>query len=150
MPALHAVHDTDPRVDLLKKVGMRITKTSKGEKIVGEPLGGAEFFGNMILVAVYVRPKKARHGTLTLELADSTVDEDKHQGKVGLVIGLGPLAFVDDDRTEFHGQKVEIGDWVVFRPSEGWAMTLTSNQVLCRHLTEQNIRMKIRSPDDVW
>src|SRR6266853_1046869 len=147
MPALHAVHDTDPRIDLLKKVGMRLKKSGN---IVGEPLGGAELFGNAILVAVYVRPKKARYGTLTLDLTDSTIKEDEHQGKIGLVIAMGPLAYEDDEQTQFHGQKVEIGDWVVFRPSEGWGITLTSNQVLCRMLTEGNIRMKINSPDDVW
>ena len=146
MPALHAVHDTDPRLDLLKKVGMSVKKG----KIVGVPLGGAELFGNAILAAVYIRPKKARYGTLSLDLSDDTIEEDKNQGKVGLVIAAGPMAYVDDEQSQFYGQKVEVGDWVVFRPSEGWGITLTSNQVLCRMLTEGNIRMKINSPDDVW
>lgn len=136
MPALKAVHTTDPAKEILKKVGKQLT--------------GVELFGNAILVAIYQRPKQAQFGTLKLELADGTRDEDKHQGKVGLVIGLGPMAYQDDEQTQFHGQKVEIGDWVVFRPSEGWQMTLTENQVLCRMLTEGNIRMKIPSPDGVW
>lgn len=135
MPALHAVHDGDPRKELMKKAG----------KLVD-----TELMGNAILVAIYVRPKKAIYGTLSFELPDDTIEEDKNQGKVGLVIALGPMAYVDDELTQFHGQSVKVGDWVVFRPSEGWGMTLTRNQVSCRMLTESNIRMKIPSPDMVW
>ena len=135
MPALHAVHDGDPRKELMKKAG----------KLVD-----TELMGNAILVAVYMRPKMARYGTLSLELTDPTRKEDEYQGKVGLVIALGPMAYVDDELTQFHGQRVKVGDWVVFRPSEGWSVTLTRNQVPCRMLTEGNIRMKIPSPDMVW
>jgi uncharacterized protein YpmS len=134
MPALHAVHDGDPRKELMKKVGKL----------------DMELFGNAILVAIYVRPKTAQFGTLKLHLTDSTVKEDENQGKIGLVIGLGPMAYVDDEVTQFHDQKVEVGDWVVFRPSEGWALTLTRNQVPCRLLTEANIRMRVPRPDSVW
>jgi co-chaperonin GroES (HSP10) len=97
-----------------------------------------------------VRPKTAQFGTLKLHLTDTTIKEDEHQGKVGLVIALGPLAYVDDEQTQFHGQEVKVGDWVVAKASEGWGLTLTRNQVPCRMLTEANIRMKIPSPDAVW
>ena len=60
------------------------------------------------------------------------------------------MAFVDDEHVQFHSQSVEVGDWVVIRPSEGWALTLTQNEVLCRMVTESAIRMKIPSPDAVW
>jgi hypothetical protein len=135
MPALHAVHESDPAKEILKKVGK---------------LNGVEFLGNAILVAIYIRPKTAQYGTLKLQLADQTRKEDEYQGKVGLVIAKGPLAFVDDEHVQFHGQNVEVGDWVVFRPSDGWQLTWTRNQVLCRVLTESSIRMKIPSPDAVW
>jgi co-chaperonin GroES (HSP10) len=136
MPALEAIHDVDPKRALMKLVGKQLKET--------------ELFGNTILVAVYKRPEKARYGTLELSLTDNTRKEDEYQGKVGLVVALGPRAYQDDENYNFHGQKVEIGDWVVFRPSEGWAITLTKHQVLCRMLGEENIRMKIPSPDAVW
>ena len=136
MPALQAVHDTDPKKELMKKI--------KGS------LPMIELHGNAILVAIYVRPQKAQYKTLKLDLADSTRDEDKHQGKVGLVVKLGPQAYVDDETTQFHGQSVKVGDWVVFRTGDGWPITLTENQTLCRVLTEGGIRMKIESPDAVW
>lgn len=136
MPALHAVHNSDPKKEILK--------------LVGKQLKDVELIGNAILIAVYKRPKTARYKSLTLQLADQTLKEDDYQGKVGLVVAMGPMAFVDDDRTNFYGQKVEIGDWVVIRPSDGWGLTLTGNEVLCRIVTEGAIRMKIPSPDAVW
>lgn len=136
MPALKAVHTVDPRNEIRKQVGKQIDDM--------------KLYGNAILVAIYKRPKTAQYGTMTLQLADGTRDEDKHQGKVGLVIAKGPRAYKNDEYTDFHGQDVEIGDWVVFKPSEGWALTLTENQVLCRMLEEINIRMVIPSPDGVW
>jgi hypothetical protein len=135
MPALHAIHESDPAKELLKKVG---------------DLKAFELFGNTILLAVYKRPKTARYKTLELQLPDSTRKEDEYQGKVCLVLKLGPQAYEDDERVQFHGQAVKRGDWVVIRPSEGWALTLTNNDVLCRMVTESAIRMKIPSPDAVW
>jgi hypothetical protein len=135
MPALHAVHESDPAKELLKKVGS---------------LKAFELLGNAILLAVYIRPKKARFRTLTLDLPDQTRKEDEYQGKVGLVLKKGPLAFVDDEHVQFYGQDVNVGDWVVIRPADGWGLTITQNEVLCRMVTESAIRMKIPSPDAVW
>src|SRR5258708_12336646 len=135
MPALHAVHESDPAKELLKKVGK---------------LKDFELYGNAILIAIYMRPKTARYKSMTLQLADETRKEDEYQGKVGLVLKKGPMAFVDDDHVQFHAHKVKVGDWIVIRPSEGWLLTLTQNGVLCRMVTESAIRMKIPSPDAVW
>lgn len=135
MPALQAIHDTDPRKELMKKVGN---------------LKDVELFGNRILVAIYERPETAQYKSLKLHLTDTTRKEDVHQGKVGLVVKMGPIAFKDDDQVQFHGQKVEVGDWVVYRVGDGWQLTVTNNQTPCRILTEAGIQMKISSPDAVW
>lgn len=135
MPALLAVHAADPRKELMKKVGK---------------LDGVELFGNQILCAIYERPEKATlKGGTTLYLPDKMRDEDRHQGKVGLIIKMGPMAFVDDDQVQFS-LKAEVGDWIVYRPSDGWQITLTNNQVPCRMLTEVGIKMRIAAPDAVW
>ncbi len=144
MPALLAVHDKDPRKELLKKVG---------------DISDIELYDNGILIAVYLRPNEAKiAGGHTLIMPDNLAGktgEDRYQGKVGLVIGKGLLAFVDDERTKFHGQDVGIGDWVIFRASDGWPITLvrgprTDDQVLCRILVESDIRARISQPDSVW
>ena len=74
--------------------------------------------------------------------------EDEYQGKVGLVLKKGPLAFVDDDKTSFEGQDASIGDWVVFRSSDGWALNV--NGILCRMLQDIQVRLTVPSPDTVF
>jgi hypothetical protein len=44
--------------------------------------------------------------------------------------------------------KIELDDWIVFRPSEGWAITV--NGVLCRMLDDTSVRGKIDVPDKIW
>lgn len=139
MPALKALHFGDPKQEIWKKVG---------------DLKWCKIRANQILVAIYQRPQQAQYGTLKLELADNTRDEDRYQGKVGLVIKMGPLAFVDDDNTHFLDEdKCKVGDWIVFRASDGWQMTLTGDgkdAQLCRVFCEADIKAVITSPDQVW
>lgn len=136
MPALLAIHDADPKKEIMKKLGKQLASVT--------------LYGNNILVATYMRPKMAKFGTLELQLADATRKEDEYQGKVGLVLKLGPRAYVDDELFQFHGQKVDVGDWVVYRPSDGWQLTMVEGGVLCRMLVESSIKMRIPSPDAVW
>jgi hypothetical protein len=141
MPALKAIHDGDPRRQLLKKVGN---------------LSWLRLRVNQILVAIYIRPEDAQFGTMTLKLADNTRGEDRFQGKVGLVIAMGPTAFKSDDTTHFEdGDTLSVGEWVVFRASDGWQMTLTGDgtdatKTECRVFVESDIRAVIPSPDMVW
>lgn len=144
MPAMLAHHAGDPRKELLKRVG---------------DISDIEIFHNGILVAIYHRPKAIQlAGGKTLHLPDNLAGktgEDRYQGKVGMVIAKGPQAFVPDERADFAGIDVSVGDWVVFRRSDGWDMTLvrgpgTDDNVLCTLLHEQEIRARILSPDSVW
>ena len=104
-----------------------------------------EVLHNQILVGVYIRPEKTKGGIL---LTPQTRDEDRYQGKAGLVLKKGPLAFVDDDNNKFHGQNVDIGDWVFYRVSDGFPLVL--NGTLCRLLEEVHVKGKIPSPDVVF
>ena len=128
--ALVMGHAADPRQQLMSEVGN---------------IDDIKLFNNWILVAVYRRPEKTAGGIF---LTDNTRKEDEYQGKVGLVVKKGPLAFVDDDKTSFNGQNVEVGEWVAFRVSDGW--TLDVNGVICRMLQDTQIRMTIPTPDVVF
>ena len=131
MPPMLMAHESDPRDDLFQKLGN---------------LSSLCVMHNNILVATYIRPTKTKSG---IYLTDGTQDEDKYQGKVGLVVKMGPQAFVDDEKTTFKGQSVEVGDWIFFRPSDGWPVTI--NGVACRMLdNEFLIRGKIGSPDQIY
>lgn len=132
LASMRAVHDTDPRDAILSKLSQDV-------------LSNFTLFHNQILVATYIRPSKTASG---LYLPDSTINEDRFQGKVGLVLLKGPLAFEDDERVKFRGQAVEIGDWLVFRPSDGWNVAI--NGVDCRVLSDTDVKMAITSPDIVF
>lgn len=130
------MHTTDPRTDILDAIG---------------DIDDIEIFNNQVLCAVYIRPKKTASG---IYLTDSTVDEDRHQGKVGLILKMGAAAFEDPTNQWFGDEAREgnnpmsLGDWAVFRPSDGWSITI--NGVLCRILDDTNIRGRIQAPDQVW
>ena len=137
MPAALMLHEEDPRSEILNKVG---------------DLKDVEVFGSDVLVALYLRPQKTKSGII---LADATRDEDKWQGKAGLIVKLGPTAYVDEDGNKFRD--IKEGDWVVFRPSDGWPVTLnTANSVTskdavsCRIVTDIHIRMRISAPDVIY
>lgn len=123
-------HEVDPREDLRKRLGN---------------LKDIEIFNNQVLVAVYIRPEKTKGGIV---LPDKHRDEDKNQGKVGLVVKQGPMAFVDENKQWFVDTEIDDGDWIVFRPSDGWAVTI--NGVLCRVLDDMTVRGRVQHPDQIW
>jgi co-chaperonin GroES (HSP10) len=130
MPPMKMVHDTDPAKDLWKALGS---------------LKGFEVMNNDVLIAVYKRPEKTQSG---IYISDQTRKEDEHQGKAGLVVMKGPLAFLSDDNFDFKGQNVDIGQWVSIWVSDGRKVMI--NGVLCRQVRDQDIRLKIPAPDAVF
>jgi co-chaperonin GroES (HSP10) len=130
MPFMPMEHETDPAENLKKELG---------------DLSTIEVFNNQILVAVYIRPQKTKSGII---LTSQTTDEDRYQSKVGLVIKKGPQAFLDSSGEWFDDVEINEGDWIVFRPSDGWSITV--NNVLCRMIDDVNIKARVDQPDRVW
>lgn len=130
MPPMIMLHETDPKEALLADIG---------------DLSEFEVFHNDIIVAVYLRPEKTKSGIF---LTDAHRDEDKYQSKLGLVVKMGPDAFVDDSGTWFQGVNIKVGDWVWHRPSDGFSLTV--NKVLCRSLKDTSVRGTVQSPDMIW
>lgn len=102
---------------------------------------------NKILVGIYMRPEKTRGGLI---LTDQYRDEDKWQGKAGLILKRGPMAFVDDDRVKFNGLDPQVGDWVVFRPSDGMKLDIRHKEGHCILLTDTQVQLVIPTPDLVF
>ena len=73
-----------------------------------------EVFHNQVLLATYVRPEKIG----SIYTTDRTKAEDRFQGCVGLVVRIGPGAFVDEGHIQFYGITVSEGDWVCYRTSD--------------------------------
>jgi co-chaperonin GroES (HSP10) len=137
MPAALMLHEECPRQEILDKVG---------------DLKDVEVFGSDVLVALYIRPQKTKSGII---LSDNTREEDRWQGKAGLILKLGPTAYTDEDGVKFRD--IQEGDWVVFRPSDGWPVTLNTSSsvsskdaIACRIVTDIHIRMRISSPDVIY
>lgn len=107
-------------------------------------LSGIEVYFNNILVATYIRPVKIG----SIIRPDLNIDEDNYQGKVGLVLKKGPMAFKDDESITFDGLNVHEGDYVVYRVGDGWDVTV--NGVACRMLVDRNIRMRVQDPEVIF
>ena len=127
---------------------MKMEHVGDPREQIGNAIGDlskVDIFFNWVLVAVYKRPEKTKSG---IYLTDDSRKEDEYQVKAGLVLKKGVQAFVDDANTSFQGQNVNVGDWVVIRPSDGWQVMI--NGVLCRMVQDVQVRLRIESPDVVF
>jgi co-chaperonin GroES (HSP10) len=126
--AIQMVHARDPREELWLDV---------------EPyLADITVLGARVLVAVYVRPEQTKSGIL---LPAQTRHEDVYQGKVGLVLKCGPLAFQDDATHRFGNQVPTVGDWVVFSVGDTFGMELGKRR--CRTVEDVDVHLIINRPD---
>ena len=122
-------------------------------------LSDYDIFHNLVLVATYVPPPKILKGPdgedIEFYSSDRTLEEERFQGKVGLVLLKGPLAFQDDGGTKFGGKEIRRGDWVIYRPSDGLEMFIRdrrkSNEGLsCRLIEDVFIRGRVKDPSLVY
>ena len=129
-----AVKNTpDARETMLKEIG---------------DISTIKIFNNQVLVQVYIRPKVSAGGIHFADIKGGMRDEDKYQGKVGLVIAAGPSAFVDETEKWFSAGDIKVGDWVFFSASDGWMLTV--NGVLCRMMTDTHIKGTVDRPDRIY
>jgi co-chaperonin GroES (HSP10) len=128
--ALEVVHERDPREEIMEAVGAYLDDI--------EPLAAG------VMVVVYERPEKTKGGIL---LADRTKEEDLYQGKVGLVVKMGNLAFVEDESHVWGSAKPKLGDWVVYRVGDTFPFIIGKRT--CRLVQDVNIRAILNRPDIV-
>lgn len=115
-------------------------------------ISGVEVFHSLVMVATHVRPAITAGG---IHLPDKTLLEDRFQGKVGLVVKMGPLAFKDDEltRARFGGVTVSVGDWVFYRPGDGFEMYSvdpTDGGTSCRLFDDTQIMGRVSDPALIW
>jgi co-chaperonin GroES (HSP10) len=75
-----------------------------------------EPFHNLILIATYVRSDKTQGGIIIG--GDRTRAEDRFQGKIGLVLKVGPTAFKGKTPESFGGITVKPGEWIMYKASD--------------------------------
>lgn len=133
MGLMQMAHDSDPAQEILNNVQGYIDTVH---------LTGAQ-----VLIGIYVRPAKTASGIM---LPDNYRDEDIYQGKAGLILKMGPSAFDDKDEDFFGERKPKVGDWVLYRPSDGFPLDFGKKQK-CRILGDRRqVKMILQSPDCVW
>lgn len=138
MRAIKIQHTEDPAVSLQREIG---------------DISWLNLFGPQVLVATYMPGDKKGREVKTeggIILTQQSLQEYEYQGKVGLVLATGPLAFQDsaDGRYKFGGKQVAPGDWVLYRASDGFPLLLDQHH--CRLLQDVQILAVIPNPDRVY
>ena len=114
-------------------------------------ISGLQPMFNQILVATYIEPEKTKGGIIK---PDNAILEGRFQGKVHLVLKLGPTAFKYDGSYQYEGPKIEVGDWIVARPTDGFEFfslePLRHDATPCRFYEDRFILGKTNRPDAVW
>jgi hypothetical protein len=112
-------------------------------------LSKVQIFGNRVLVAKFIRDRIG-----SIAVSDRTRTEDKWQGKVGIVLKKGHLAFKSDANNDFGTDDVKVGDWVLFSYSDGTDFELLRNghndKIYCRVLKDIEVQGVVPSPEIIW
>jgi co-chaperonin GroES (HSP10) len=97
---------------------------------------------SQVLCAGYIPSSRTKGGIIKI---DKTIEEDKWQGNIGLVIAIGKGAFKDCGVAQFYGDTLKVGEWVMYQPADG--LSLYINQVPCRLFQDTRILMKVTNPE---
>jgi co-chaperonin GroES (HSP10) len=130
-------------------IQMRNSATADREllKAIGD-ISDIEVLNDRILIAIYRHEGVTKGGIHT---TTTTEDESDYQGKVGLVIKIGPLVNVPGKEIT-RGAEFKLGDWVVVNPSSGLSMHAGQHgsKRMLRMLVEKDIHMRVKRPDCIW
>lgn len=118
-------------------------------KLIRDSMGDIDSWfslvSSQVLLAIYVAPERTAGGILR---PSSNIDEDRWQGKAGLIIAKGPTAFKYDGAYNFEGEAPALGDWVLHFPSDGRDTDLRG--IACRIIDSELIRAVIKDPTYIY
>jgi|SRR5579883_598954 co-chaperonin GroES (HSP10) len=106
-------------------------------------LTGVEVFSDLVLVGTFIRNEKTAGGII---MPTSHLQEDEFQGKVGLVLKSGPLAWLDGENEP--GSNARPGTWVVYAIKDGWPVQI--NGTACRFVPYEKLRARVADPKAVF
>ena len=130
--ALEMQHDEDPKLVIQREWALYSASYP-------------QVMGARLIVGVYRRPEKLKSGII---LSDKSRDEDNYQGRVGLVLAMGPLAFVEDDRHSWPGRHPQVGDWIGFRVGDTSPFLLPNGRH-CRFVEDVAVQVILSDPDHI-
>ena len=106
-------------------------------------LSGVDVLSDLVLVGTYIRNEKTAGGIIRPK---ENIAEDEHQGKCGLVLKTGPLAYLDGE--DDPGDNARIHSWVVYTIGNVWKLQI--NGVPCALVPYEKLRMRVREPSGVF
>lgn len=106
---------------------------------------GNKLHGSDVLMATYVEPEKTAGGII---VPQTKTHEARFQGKIGLVVKLGPTAFKYDGQYEFEGDAPKIGDYVMFHASAPRELSILGTS--CKLIDSSQIKMTVEDPTSIW
>lgn len=119
---------------------------AKVHELLDDKLKGYRTAGSNLLIATYIPPNVTAGG---IRLIGKTQQENIFQGKVGLVLQTGPLAFKRDRfNCPWDGLVANVNDWVVFRFADAWDMYF--GDVSVKVLDHENMQGVIDNPRSIY
>lgn len=125
-----------------------ISQSKDKKKAIIEAVGdlsSVEVFSDLVLVGTYIEDEMTSGGIIKPK---ETVQESEFQGKVGLVLKSGPLAYGDWEEGEEVGKNAKPHTWVVFAIKDTWPLQV--NKTACRVVPYDKLRMRIDDPAMVF
>jgi len=133
--AIQMHHDRDPGIVIAEQVAPYID--------------GLEVAAYHVLVGVYVRPEMTAKGVIIPNTAGPRV-EDVWQGKVGMIIKVGPLCFEGGEAKRFT-KVPEVGNWIVFNIGDTFAFQLGHGEgTRCRMVFQEDVKLVVENPDYIY
>lgn len=108
-------------------------------------LSKAKISADLVLLGTFIRNERTAGGIIR---PTEVLQEDEHQGKVGLVLKAGPLAYADWEDDEARGKSAELHTWVVYAIKDSWPVQI--NGTACRFIAYDKIRMQVPEPSMVY
>jgi hypothetical protein len=143
---LQLLHDVDPAQEII------------GDS--AELLASFQIRPYDVLLVMYQRElitgdKRLRSGIFLSDNGVGTLREDAYQGKVGLVMKVGSLAFTDEADHKWEGFAPKVGDWVVINVGDTFGFELPkvlgkNSGRKVRIVDENLVRAIVPEPDVVW
>lgn len=112
---------------------------------IGDALQSFEcVYSNTVMLVTAPIKNRSKGGIL---YTDPTKQEERFQGKVGLVVALGELAFNDPEIWPNEDTRALVGDWVFYRNADTHECKV--NGISCRFIKDNLIIGKVSTPDAI-
>lgn len=121
---------------------------------IGWVIDGLTVTGCDVLLAMYERvgqgERRSIGGIIIPDTKGGAATEDKYQGKVGLVVAMGPLAFKEDETHRWGNVVPNVGDWVLINVNESFSFDVPVYSNSAKRIGSPDGQRRMRLVQDVY